>query len=74
MCEYCENGKPILDIEENIASYIWDTLTVDKVNSIIFIRGNYLCIGDKNDCNCIDHTEYSKINYCFNCGKKLNAL
>ncbi len=74
MCEFCKNGKPIISKTFTTAMDYFGDVVVDEKECIVFVRFDYLCIGDKDDCNCIDHTEHTKIKYCPMCGDPLKGL
>jgi len=75
MCEYCEKEKPIISKTINEATTDWGgELREYETEYIIFIRGNYLCIGDKEDCNCVDATTHEYINFCPICSRRLTLL
>jgi Zn-finger nucleic acid-binding protein len=65
MCEYCEKEKTMMQRDYVNLSMIHYTAGVFIDN-----RG-YLRLVDLDDCSCLDHGEYIKINYCPMCGKKL---
>ena len=77
-CEYCGNGDAIFKIGViSRASWGWggDTkITIDQADehkNVIFIDRGYMRSVAKDDCDCMDHGEKVKINYCPFCGDTL---
>ena len=80
MCKYCE-GKEIMTMIESSKkvndSFCYDyELKVSEMeeldNSVIFENRNgcgFIRLVNREDCNCIEHGEYFKINNCPMCGK-----
>ena len=71
MCDYCENEKVIVSNKVTEVKDCFGSKIEYEIEYITFIRGSYICVGDKDDCSCIDHTERKKINNCIMCGEKL---
>lgn len=70
-CEYCENEKIILVKE--VPYSIGFTNEINGYNNHgLFIDRGHIRLADLEDCDCLDHGEKFKINYCFNCGDKLD--
>ena len=79
MCDYCEKDKVILKKEFISTTLIgWNKkmLATDlfgmEYDEGIFVDRGYLRMVDLDDCNCLDHGEKVKINFCPMCGRKLN--
>jgi hypothetical protein len=77
MCEYCAEEKTIME-KEFLDDWIfqWQKGPIEK-SSIdyscykIFIDRGYLRFVDADDCQCMDHGDSIKINFCPICGDKL---
>lgn len=73
ICDYCEKGTPITSKVVNVSVETFSDPVVLETKFIVFIRNdNLLCIGDKDDCNCIESLSYTEINFCPMCGRELN--
>lgn len=81
MCKYCEDNKTIFEWEE-ISEFGWlfgkDDHKINlkeaqqwKDKRGIFIDRGYLRKVYLDDCECMDHGDKIKMNYCFNCGREL---
>lgn len=68
MCVYCENEQSL--VEKEFPYMGFGTFCYDQTWSIFIDRG-HLRLADKEDCQCMDHGENIKINYCPMCGKKI---
>ena len=81
MCEYCDCSKRKILLEKEIldsTSFGWGgketKLCLDEVfksKLSVFVDRGYLRLVDPGDCDCLDHGETCKINFCPICGKKL---
>lgn len=77
MCKFCEQYESIFE-KDIISDWIlgWITDDVVKKDALtydtwkIFIDRGFLRLVPKDDCQCIDHGERLKINYCPFCGEK----
>lgn len=80
-CEYCEKEKDIFEIDiTDRTSWGWggdikiSILEAHEYKHVIFIDRGYIRSVMKDDCQCMDHGEKVKINYCPFCGDKLQGL
>ena len=84
MCEYCEKEKTIFSIEFiDIWLWAWQhgkakTLKEAEEHqaerSVFIDTRGYIRLADPDDCQCLDHGENVKIEYCPFCGRKLEAM
>ncbi len=74
MCEYCECDKILMQEEIDVLrgiGKIGEGGYVDKdVLYVMYDSRGYLRLVNE-DYGCLDHGERIKMNYCFNCGRKL---
>jgi hypothetical protein len=80
-CDYCKKEQVIIEKEtNNVGILYWvvgkeldkQSLDATEYTLAIFIDRGYLRLADKDDCNCLDHGEKVKLNYCPFCGEKIN--
>jgi hypothetical protein len=82
-CKYCEKEQVIIEKEtSNVNILYWaigtelnrKSLEATEYTLAIFIDRGYLRLVAKDDCNCLDHGEKVKLNYCPFCGEKTNKI
>ncbi len=80
MCEHCEKGKRLLEIESiSIGMLQWcgysagDPTGAFEYTNGLFIDRGYLRLCDVDDAQCLDHGKKIKINFCPFCGNKLDT-
>jgi hypothetical protein len=80
MCKYCEEDEVIME-KDIISPRSWgwgydDTKInlnqTDEDKFVIFVDRGFLRFVDSEDCQCLDHGQKIKIEYCPFCGDKLN--
>ena len=71
MCEYCNKEKPLLSMDINCTSCIMSGSNAEADTYIVFIDRGYLRMADSDDCQCLDHGEKIKIDFCPMCGTKI---
>ena len=78
MCKYCEEGFVLTEAElldTHIIGWKPDMLATELFGGeyylSVFIDRGYIRLVDKDDCQCLDHGDKEKINYCPMCGRKL---
>lgn len=57
--------------EEGIISKISEGTYFEEVVINLIIDRGFLRLVDKNDSSCLDSGKKKKINFCFNCGRKI---
>lgn len=83
-CKYCENDEVMMKKDViDPANWGWGyddmvKLTLREAekdpNKLgVFIDRGHLRLVFLHDCNCMDHGQKIKINYCPMCGRKMNA-
>lgn len=79
MCVYCEEENKIM-VRHVISDFNWGwggpdvKITEGEANRYqlgIFIDRGYLRFVDLDDCQCLEHGEKIRINYCMFCGASL---
>ncbi len=79
MCDYCTEGKHILEKEvANNSILYWgighpitkEHLQSTEYDIVVKIDRGYLRLVDPDDDQCLDHGERIKINFCPFCGEK----
>jgi hypothetical protein len=68
-CDVCQNEKQLLAKE--VPDVCFGQIVGTEELQVIIDRG-YLRLGYKDDMQCMDHGEKRKINYCPECGRKLD--
>ena len=71
-CDYCQNGKKILNKEVPFAPFTEEVIGYDDL--ICFIDRGYLRLVMEGSEQCLGHGEKVKIDYCPYCGEKLTKL
>jgi len=78
MCDYCSNNTYLIKKEIIDDTFIgWNNeikltdLNYKTIAIMLDTRG-YLRLVNVDDCDCLDHGEKLKINYCPMCGDKIN--
>lgn len=68
-CDYCKEDKPLIQfIQHEFNAFANQCF---EENMQIIIDREHLRYCSVDDCNCLDHGEKIKINYCPMCGYKL---
>lgn len=79
-CKYCDDSERMIQKEVQNTNILWwgigqeiteEALQCCDYNLIVFIDRGYLRLANEDDCNCMDHGEKIKIEYCPMCGRKI---
>lgn len=78
-CKYCNDGDILLEKEFDVIPWYFKEGSIVRSKDLnriadtfgMFIDRGYLRLADLHDCNCLDHGEKIKINFCPVCGTKI---